>query len=124
MTQSILVVDDDQNILLTMQDILTSEGFPVRVAHNGREGLESVEAEEPDLIVLDLWMPQMDGREMAQRLRERGHSVPILVMSAIQSGNRIAQEMRAQGFIPKPFDIDDLLGEIRRLLNQPDRRPS
>jgi DNA-binding NtrC family response regulator len=116
MSRSILVVDDDQNILLTIQDILLSEGFPVRVARNGQEGLESVHHERPDLIVLDLWMPLMSGQEMAERLKSSGISVPILVMSAIQAGETIAEEMDASGFIPKPFDINRLLDEVERLL--------
>lgn len=116
-TQSILVVDDDQNILLTIKDILSAEGFPVRVAHNGEEGLRSVALEPPSLIVLDLWMPAMSGREMAERLRDDGFSIPILVMSAINAGDQIAREIDAAGFIPKPFDVDRLLSEIERVLH-------
>lgn len=117
MTQSILVVDDDQNILLTVQDILSAEGFPVRVARNGKEGLESVVQEPPALIVLDLWMPSMSGQEMAERLHNHGFTIPILVMSAIHAGDQIAREINAAGFIPKPFDVDRLLDEIERVLN-------
>ncbi|MEX2425370.1 MAG: response regulator [Thermomicrobiaceae bacterium] len=114
--QSILIVDDDQNILLTIKDILSSEGFPVRVARNGHEGLESVRHEQPDLILLDLWMPSMNGQEMAQRLGDAGVSIPILVMSAVQKGEHLASQMGAAGFIPKPFDIIRLLDEVERLL--------
>jgi DNA-binding response OmpR family regulator len=99
MTQSILVVDDDHSILLTLRDILSAEGFPVRLARNGKEGLASVEQDPPSLIVLDLWMPLMNGQEMARLLRKRGISTPILVMSAIQAGNQIAEEIDAAGFI-------------------------
>lgn len=116
MTESILVVDDDNNILLTIRDILSAEGFPVRVAHNGQEGIECVTREPPALIVLDLWMPSMSGQEMAERLRSDGFQIPILVMSAIHAGDQIAREIDAAGFIPKPFDIDRLLSEVDRVL--------
>lgn len=119
MTQQILVVDDDQNILLTIQDILSAEGFPVRVARNGKEGLQSAMQDPPALIVLDLWMPTMSGQEMMEQLRSDGFTTPVLIMSAINAGDQIAQEIDAAGFIPKPFDIDRLLDEIERLL-QPD----
>jgi DNA-binding response OmpR family regulator len=116
MSKSILIVDDDQSILLTLQDILSGEGFPVRVARNGWEGLNKVDEDPPDLIVLDLWMPRMNGQEMARDLKDRGFSIPILVMSAVQSGDKVAESIDAAGFIPKPFDIDLLLNEVSRLL--------
>jgi CheY-like chemotaxis protein len=74
MKPSILVVDDDQDILWTLKEILTSEGFPVRVARNGIEGLTAIEDETPGLILLDLWMPQMDGTEMARELERSGEA--------------------------------------------------
>jgi DNA-binding response OmpR family regulator len=117
MTRSILVVDDDPGITLTIQDILSMEGMEVRVAHDGEEGLRSVEQEPPDLILLDLWMPRMDGPEMARTLDRQGIQIPILVMSAIQAGDRIAADINASGFIPKPFDIERLVGEVERLLD-------
>ncbi len=116
MSRLILVVDDDQDILVTIEDILDAEGFPVRVARNGMEALELTEEASPALIVLDLWMPVMTGQELVARLRQRGDSTPILVMTAVQAGNSIAQELGAEGYIPKPFDIDRLLNEIERIL--------
>lgn len=116
MTRQILVVDDDQNILLTLQDILSAEGFPVRLARNGQEGLTSVMQDPPALIVLDLWMPLMSGQEMIEHLRSDGITIPVLVMSAVNAGDQIAREINAAGFIPKPFDVDRLLGEIDRVL--------
>lgn len=116
MTQQILVVDDDQSILLTLQDILSAEGFPVRVARDGKEGLQSAVQDPPALIVLDLWMPTMSGQEMVKQLRSDGYTIPVLIMSAINAGDQIARELNAAGFIPKPFDVDRLLDEVDRLL--------
>jgi DNA-binding response OmpR family regulator len=119
MARSILIVDDDVDIVLTIQDILSAEGYPVDTARNGKEGLSRLEENPAGLILLDLWMPEMNGEEMAKQVRERGYSMPILIMSAMQGGKQIARQINAAGFVPKPFDIDVLLAEIRRLLGNP-----
>jgi two-component system, chemotaxis family, chemotaxis protein CheY len=95
------------------------EGFPVRTAQDGREALRAIEHERPDLVVLDMRMPLLDGWGVARELAKRGIDVPVLVMTAAQDGLRWAREIKANGYIGKPFDIDTLLDEIERCLANP-----
>jgi CheY-like chemotaxis protein len=110
----ILVIDDDPSILETLTEILKFEGYPVETASNGLEGLLVLEHAEPSLILLDMRMPILDGWGFAQELRERGIKLPILVMTAAQDAFRWAQEIEAEGFLAKPFDLFDLLEAVQR----------
>jgi CheY-like chemotaxis protein len=111
---AILVVDDDQSIRSTVSEILTSEGYAVETAANGAEALLIVGQSHPSLVLLDMRMPIVNGWEFASILRERGIAVPILVMTAAQDAGRWANEIGAQGFLAKPFDLDDLLLAVER----------
>lgn len=111
---SILVVDDDPAILDTVSDILTFEGYPVETAANGAEALRAIEHARPRLVLLDMRMPVLDGWGFARTLRERGIRLPIVVMTAAQDARRWAQEIGADGYIAKPFDLIDLLNAVAR----------
>lgn len=111
----ILIVDDDSAILSVVSEILDLEGYQVLTAVNGLEALRVLERMRPSLIVLDMRMPVMDGWGFAAALRERGISIPILVMTAAQNARAWAQEIHAQGYIPKPFEVSDLVAAIERL---------
>jgi two-component system, OmpR family, response regulator VicR len=107
----VLVVDDDRPVARMVAATLGLEGYDVLVAHDGKEALERVEAESPDVICLDLQMPVMDGREFFQELRRRGVLTPVVVLSAY--GAEAAQlELGADGFVDKPFDPDRLVSAI------------
>jgi two-component system chemotaxis response regulator CheY len=109
----VLVVDDDPDILDAICDILGGEGYRVARARHGGEALERVDELRPDLILLDLMMPVMDGLTFAHTLRERRlePEIPIVVISA--DGNpQKAASVGARGFLAKPFDIDALLGYV------------
>jgi CheY-like chemotaxis protein len=109
----VLVVDDDPDILDAICDILEGEGYRVSRARHGAEALEKVGEELPDLILLDLMMPIMDGMAFAHALRERNiaEGVPIIVISA--DGNpQKAASLGARGFLAKPFDIQALLDHV------------
>lgn len=113
---TILVVDDELAIAETLCEVLESVGHHAVAAGNGREGLRAFEVEQPDVVVSDVMMPQLDGREMVRAIRatERGHEIPIILMSAARevAGDRsIGHDL----FLPKPFDLDDFLGEVERL---------
>ena len=110
----ILVVDDDPSILSTVADILEFEGYTVERAANGAEGLAVVERMRPRLVLLDMRMPVLDGWQFARTLKERGIKLPILVMTAAQDARRWAQEIGAQGYISKPFELPDLLAAVER----------
>jgi CheY-like chemotaxis protein len=116
---SILVVDDDPGIVNFLELALLDEGYAVRAAGNGREALDQVRSFHPDLILLDMNMPVMDGWEFCQLLRSRGSegAVPVIVMTAASAAPSRPLDVDAQGFLGKPFDLDSLFGAISSLLN-------
>ena len=115
----LLVVDDELATVDALQDILSVEGYEVMTAYNGQEGLQRMGESRPDLVLLDLMMPVMDGREMLQRMRAdpKFRDIPVVVMSA----GRIAEEERraASATLPKPFELDSLLEAISRHAKAP-----
>ncbi len=118
----ILVVEDDDEIAQVLQRSLRMEGYEVKLAADGVQGLEEAHAFLPDLIVLDLGLPRLDGVDVAKRLRDDGDEVPILMLTA-----RDALESRVEGldvgaddYLVKPFERQELLARMRALLR---RRP-
>ena len=110
----ILVVDDEPDIRATVQAMLEIEGYVVGVAANGADALASVERETPDLILLDMRMPVLDGWGFATELRRRGHQVPVVVMTAARDAARWASEIAAAASLSKPFRYDDLIGAVEQ----------
>ena len=112
----ILVVDDDPDILEALSDILLAEGFAVRRARNGQEALARLTPAPPDLILLDLMMPVMDGFEFSQQMRKRPEwaNVPIVVLSADRNVSSKAREIGAVSHLAKPFELKELLNLVRR----------
>jgi CheY-like chemotaxis protein len=108
----VLVVDDDSAIVSTVEALLSDEGYEVTTAGDGREALRELERELPTLVLLDMRMPIMDGWSFAQEVRRRGLELPIVVMTAAQDASRWATEIDADGFVAKPFDIDDLIKAV------------
>nr|WP_216612581.1 response regulator [Myxococcus xanthus] len=116
----VLVVDDDPDILEALSEILEAEGFEIRRARNGKEALDRLEPEPPNLILLDLMMPVMDGWEFAQRMRQKPPEVariPLIVLSADRNVGSKASDIGAVGHLAKPFELNDLLDMVRRSLN-------
>lgn len=113
----VLVVDDDTAILESIGAVLEMDGYDVSVATDGLEALDQVSADRPDLILLDLMMPRMDGYAFAAELRRRETlpKVPIVVLTADGRIRQKADRMGAEGFLSKPFDVSTLLTEVARL---------
>jgi CheY-like chemotaxis protein len=111
---TVLVVDDDTSILDTVSSILSGEGYDVVSASTGQEALAAVARQQPLLILLDMRMPVMDGWAVARALREQGINVPIVVMTAAESAKRWADEVGAEGYLAKPFGLDELLATVER----------
>ena len=111
---TVLVVDDDTSILDTVSSILSGEGYDVVSASTGQEALAAVARKQPLLILLDMRMPVIDGWAVARALREQGISVPIVVMTAAESAKRWADEVGAEGYLAKPFGLDELLTTVER----------
>lgn len=111
----ILLVDDDESILTTIELLLAEEGYAVAVAANGRDALQRIAAQRPCLILLDMKMPVMDGWAFAAAYRELpGPHAPIVVMTAAHDSHQRAAEICADGVIAKPFDVNHLLDLVRK----------
>ena len=121
----ILAVDDDERIINFLRSKLKATGYEVFTASNGVEGLEQAQAQEPDLIVLDLLMPKMDGLEMLKELRSFS-VVPVIMLTAKGAdADRIkGLQLGADDYLPKPFNPDELVARIeavRRRLEPSER---
>ena len=114
---SVLVIEDEPALRRMLSFTLRDAGFDVRTAWNGVEGLEQVQAGVPDVIVLDLEMPVMDGRTFYRRLREQGVRTPVCILSAY-SARKAQRELDAEASVQKPFGSDDLIDTLRSLVNQ------
>ena len=120
----ILVVDDDPDILQTLALCLSTEGYRVLMAGNGQEALEVLAREKPACILLDLMMPVMDGWQFMAEIEKRGQrTTPVLILSADRAVQGHATKLRAEAFLAKPFDLDDLLGKVHQLIGGPNGHP-
>ena len=118
-TSPVLVVDDDPAILATVSEILDFEGYPVETATNGQEALRSLERRRPSVVLLDMRMPVLDGWGFARALKERGISLPVIVMTAAQDARKWAEEIGAAGHVSKPFELPELLAAVERICPSP-----
>jgi CheY-like chemotaxis protein len=128
--RNILVVDDDPGVLQTVTDILSYDGYRVIPAAHGAEALQAMRRTRPDVVLLDLMMPVMDGWTFARACRSDPTfaEVPIIVMSAAHDSEAAARTLGAQGHISKPFDLLHLLDTVGRVseadgaMDGPERR--
>jgi DNA-binding response OmpR family regulator len=116
----ILLVDDEQAITDGLTPFLQRDGFTVAVAADGEEALRQVEAFAPDLIILDVLMPRLDGRQVLRRLRQAGNSTPVILLTKVgESTERaLALEEGADDYINKPFDPFELVARARAVLRR------
>jgi CheY-like chemotaxis protein len=118
----ILVTDDEPGMLTLLEEALSSRGYRVVTATNGREGLERIAAERPNLILLDMFMPTMDGWTFAKAIHERyGRTIPIVVITAAQDSRLRADEIGADGDLGKPFELEQLYDIVKDTI--PDEPP-
>ena len=114
----VLVVDDDARLREYMRVNLEMEGYTVREAASADEALQAIEDGAPDLVLLDVVMPGVDGWQMLQRMQERHGSIPVIMFSGKLDDDSAAQATRggARGFIGKPFDPRDLISRAKQLV--------
>jgi DNA-binding response OmpR family regulator len=117
---SILVVEDNDDLAFGLRTALEFEGYDVRVAADGRAGLASADEDPPDLLVLDLMLPDIDGYAVLRTLRERGLSVPVLILTARgeESAVVLGFDCGADDYVTKPFSMAEVLARVRALLRR------
>jgi CheY-like chemotaxis protein len=118
----VLVVDDDETIRDLLVMTLSEEGYEVVAAPNGEAALELLRRARPDVIVLDMKMPVLDGWQFARAYREApGPHAPVVVLTAAENAAQRAAEINADGWVAKPFDLDELLRVIQQHAAPPHR---
>ena len=115
----ILLVDDDPNLLVFLADTLRDDGFAVTTARDGAEALRRLNEGWPDLLIVDLMMPRMDGLTLARQVKERA-DLPIIVLSAIDTGDSKAEALEevAEDYVTKPFHYPELRARVNRVLRR------
>jgi CheY-like chemotaxis protein len=121
LSAKILIVDDDPGIRMLLSKFLQREGFETIMAQNGLEGVEFAKKHQPDLIVMDVVMPQMDGLTAARLIKfyKPLSNVPILFLTAKDADKEIelAQEVRAEVYITKPFDVRQVIDVVKETMS-------
>lgn len=116
----VLVVDDDKSVRESLVRALELEGYAVRSASDGAKALDAIKAEQPDVIVLDVMMPSVDGLTVCRVLRAEKNKVPILMLTArTETSDRVqGLDAGADDYLPKPFALEELLARLRALLRR------
>jgi len=117
---NVLVVEDDPSISLGLRINLEAEGYGVRIAEDGERALEEIRTREPDIVILDVMLPKMNGFEVIQATRAEGHMMPIIVLSArtAEMDKVTGLELGAEDYVAKPFSLAELLARVRGALRR------
>ncbi len=122
----ILIADDEQFVTDFLKDLLAASGFQALAAVNGKEAINAVSSEHPDLILLDITMPDMDGFEVCKAMRGKAEnsSMPIIMLTGDANESAIVQALEhgADDYITKPFKNDELIEKIRHLLSEAEKK--
>jgi DNA-binding response OmpR family regulator len=118
MNKKILICDDDEGILDMLAFVLEDSGFDVIPEKNSMNVYSLIEKEQPDLLLLDLWMPVLSGDQVLRVLKSNPQTrgLPVIVVSASTEGQKIARDAGASDFLAKPFDIDQLVNRVHHML--------
>lgn len=121
-SKKILVVDDEVDLVKTLRFSLETEGYTVLASYNGEDALNQARKENPDLVLLDIMLPKLDGYKVCRLLKfdERYKHIPILILTAKtqEKDKIIGMETGADEYITKPFDMDELMEKIKAYLNK------
>ena len=120
MAKKILIADDEQNIVISLEFLMKREGFTVCVATDGQEAIDKVRSEAPDLVLLDIMMPRKNGYEVCQEIRSNPDwkAIRIIMLTAKGRDTEVAKGLAlgADDYMTKPFSTRDLVAKIRELL--------
>lgn len=119
----LLVVDDEDDLLAELGPMLSRAGYEVFTASDGERALQLIERERPDLIVLDVLMPKMDGREIVRRLRQSQDWTPVILLTQVGSPAERALSLQegADDYINKPFELAELIARVQAVLRRSGR---
>ena len=120
MIKTILIADDEPNIVISLEYLLQRDGYQVRVARNGQEALDAIQASAPDLVLLDVMLPLVSGFEVCQKIRENPALAGMRIVMLTAKGRDVEMSkglaLGANAYVTKPFSTQDLLAQIRALL--------
>ena len=123
---NVLLVEDEETLALIIKDTLEGQGFRIRLAKDGEEGLRQFFEEKPDVLVADVMMPRMDGFEMVRRIRRQDKQTPVLFLTARSATNDVVEgfELGGNDYLKKPFGMQELIVRIKALLGRASRYPA
>ena len=124
MSRKILIIEDDPGIKMSLEDEFESEGYIVYTADDGEEGLKMVEHQKPDLIILDVMLPILDGYEVCKKLRREGDNTPIIMLTVKDKeiDKVLGLELGADDYVTKPFSLRELLARVKTLFRRTEER--
>ena len=121
MSKRVLVVDDEPNIVMSLEFLMRRAGFEVAVARNGREALAALDGKPPDLLLLDVMMPEFDGYEVCEKIRARPEWNATRIVMLTARGREVERErglaLGADAYVTKPFSTRDLVEQVKRMLD-------
>ena len=123
---NVLLVEDEETLALIIKDTLEGQGFCIRLAKDGEEGLGRFFEEKPDVLVADVMMPRMDGFEMVRRIRRQDKQTPVLFLTARSATNDVVEgfELGGNDYLKKPFGMQELIVRIKALLGRASHYPA
>jgi len=124
MAKKILIIEDDPGISLGLKDEFESEGYVVLTANDGEKGLEAARNQKPDLIILDIMLPILDGYEVCKRLRMEGNRTPIIMLTVKDKeiDKVLGLELGADDYVTKPFSLRELLARAKAIFRRTEER--
>ncbi len=126
MNKKILVVEDDPGIQLSLKDEFESEGYQVLAANDGENGLKMIREKNPDLVILDVMLPGLDGYEVCKSLRKEGNNTPIIMLTVRDKeiDKVLGLEFGADDYVTKPFSLRELLARVKSILRRVEGHPA